>query len=99
MKLARSCSADDVSVRLCFFVNVRKARGLKAAGGRSIGNTDGLDDAVDLEIRTGWSGVLKAGDEEAIEFGRAILVVGRDGGDVRKLGVAFCVRIVSPIVP
>ena len=69
MKLANACSADDVSVRLCFFVNVRNARGLRVAGGRSMGSTDGLDGSEGLAIRIGWTGVLKAGDEGKLEFG------------------------------
>ena len=53
MKVESACSADDVSVRLCFFVNVRKAKGLKVAGGKSIGNIDGLDGSGGLNIRIG----------------------------------------------
>ena len=53
MKVANACSADDVSVRLCFFVNVRKAKGLRVAGGKIMGNIDGLDGSGALEIRIG----------------------------------------------
>jgi len=38
MKEARACSAEDVRVRLCFLVKVRKAMGRRVAGGRRIGS-------------------------------------------------------------
>lgn len=66
MKVANACSADDVRVRLCFFVNVRKAKGLRVVGGRITGNIDGLDGSGALELRIGLTGVLKAGDEEGM---------------------------------
>ena len=53
IKVANNCSADDVSVRLCFFVNVRKANGLRVAGGNSMGKIDGLDGSEALVIRIG----------------------------------------------
>ena len=37
-----TCNADEVRVRLCFFVNVRKASGRNVAGGRRIGNIVGV---------------------------------------------------------
>ena len=37
IKVASSCRAVEVSVRLCFLVNVRKASGRSVAGGRMIG--------------------------------------------------------------
>lgn len=39
MKDASSWRAGDVSVRPCFFVNVRNASGRRVAGGRIIGRT------------------------------------------------------------
>lgn len=53
MNVANACRADDESVRLCFFVNVRKAKGLRVVGGRIMGNIDGLDGSGALEIRMG----------------------------------------------
>jgi hypothetical protein len=37
MKVASTARAEDVNVRLCFLVNVRKASGLRVAGGSRIG--------------------------------------------------------------
>lgn len=83
MNVANNCSADDVSVRLCFFVNVRKARGRSVAGGISIGSIDGLDVSGGFEIRIGWTGVPKAGEEEGIKFGCAGVWCVRKTGAVR----------------
>ena len=71
MKVANACSADDVSVRLCFFVNTRNARGLRVAGGKRMGSIDGLKGSEGFAIRIGWTGVLKAGDDEGMRFGWA----------------------------
>lgn len=70
MKLASACNALDVSVRLCFLVNVRKARGRSVAGGRSTGRI-GVGGGVEAGFsriagRSGWTGVPKAGEEEGI---------------------------------
>ena len=35
--VAKDCNAGELNVRLCFFVNVRKARGRKDGGGSKIG--------------------------------------------------------------
>ena len=64
MNIANNCSADEVSVRLCFLVSVRKARGRRAAGGSSIGNTDGLEISVGFGTWLGCIGVLKAGEDD-----------------------------------
>lgn len=75
--VARACRADEVSVKLCFFVKVRKARGRNVAGGRIIGSAPAL-----LEVDTGsedgigWRGVAKAGEEEGISLTGAGVGVG-----------------------
>ncbi len=69
MNVANSCSADDVSVRLCFFVKVRNAKGRNVAGGSSTGSIDGLDGSEGFETRLGCTRVLKAGEEEGIRLG------------------------------
>lgn len=65
-------------VRLCFLVNVRKARGRRVAGGRSMGRTVGFAAGFSaggarmgavLRGLMGWTGVPNAGDEEGIGFG------------------------------
>lgn len=77
MKLASATSAVDVRVRLCFFVNVRKASGLSVAGGNSIGKTVALTGGLSEggarigAVRrgfTGWTGVPNAGDDEGMRF-------------------------------
>ena len=64
-------------VRLCFFVNVRKASGRNVAGGRSIGSTVDFPTGFSAggarmgAVRRGlmgWTGVPNAGDEEGIGF-------------------------------
>lgn len=81
--MAKTCKADDVRVRLCFFVKVRKARGRKVAGGRRIGSILPLvGTAAALNGRIGCAGVAKAGDEEGIGFAGA----GVGGG--LKMGAA-----------
>ena len=64
MNAAKSFRAGDVRVRLCFFVNVRKARGLNVAGGRRIGSIEGLDVSFSFEDLIRLIGVLKAGEDE-----------------------------------
>ena len=66
MNVAKSCRAEDVSVSSCFLVNVRKARGRRMAGGIRIGNVDGFDVPVFFTPLIGWTGVLKAGEEDGI---------------------------------
>lgn len=69
IKVANNCKAEDVSVRLCFFVNVRNANGRNVAGGRimermlvfAVAGT-GLNGFI------GYAGVPKAGDEEGMGF-------------------------------
>ena len=42
MNVASAWSAEEPSVRLCFFVNVLKANGRSIGGGNSIGKTVGI---------------------------------------------------------
>lgn len=53
-------------MRLCFLVNVRKARGRKAVGGSLMGSTEGLDCSTVFDVRIGYAGVPKAGDDEGM---------------------------------
>lgn len=63
MKVAIACRAVEVSVRLCFLVNVRKASGRKVAGGKLIGSTEGVA-ASEVGFRPiGWTGVPNAEEE------------------------------------
>lgn len=58
MNVARTCSAEDVRVKLCFLVNVRKARGRNVAGGRRTGSMLAFAAAVvTLKGRMGCTGV------------------------------------------
>lgn len=66
-----------MSVRLCFLVNVRKARGRSVAGGSSIGKTvvlvvglrmGGARIGAVLRGLMGCAGVPNAGDDEGIGF-------------------------------
>lgn len=66
MNVARTCKAEDVSVRLCFFVKVRNASGLRVAGGSNMGRMLGFDREGRLKGRTGCTGVANPGDEEGI---------------------------------
>ncbi|TGO46023.1 hypothetical protein BOTNAR_0619g00050 [Botryotinia narcissicola] len=70
IKVANTCNADDVNVKLCFFVKVRKASGLKVAGGRRIGRilAFGIGAPAGLKGRIGCTGVANAGDDEGIGF-------------------------------
>ena len=72
MKSASACRADDVRVRSCFLVKLRKAKGRKEAGGRLIGSTVGVVATGVCFVRIGWTGVPKAAKEE----GRGSFVVG-----------------------
>ena len=55
-------------MRLCFLVNVRKARGRNIAGGRTIGRMVDLDGALLLNGLRGCAGVAKAGEEDGMGF-------------------------------
>lgn len=77
MKVASAWSADEVRVRLCFLVKVRKASGRSVAGGSSMGRTVGLAFGASaggarigavLRGWMGWTGVPNAGEEEGIGF-------------------------------
>lgn len=63
MKDASSCSAEDVRVKECFFVNVRKASGRSVAGGRIIGRIPAFG-ALTLNGFKGWTGVAKDGEDD-----------------------------------
>lgn len=65
MKDARACRAEDVSVKLCFLVNVRNASGRRVAGGRMMGRIAALGALTAKGLR-GWAGVPKAGEEEGM---------------------------------
>jgi hypothetical protein len=67
MKVANSCSAGEVSVRLCFLVNVLKASGLRVAGGRRMGRIVAFVGATENGFSE-WVGVANAGDDEGIGF-------------------------------
>lgn len=71
MKDESDASAEDVKVKLCFFVKVLKASGLKVAGGSSIGKiVAGLNwgggIGFDLLGIMGCAGVPNAGEEDGI---------------------------------
>jgi hypothetical protein len=75
MKVANAPKADEVRVRLCFFVNVRKASGRNVAGGSRMGSTVGFAAGLSaggarigavLRGLMGCTGVPKAGEEEGI---------------------------------
>lgn len=73
MKLASAPRAEDVRVKLCFLVNVRKASGRNVAGGSSIGRiVEGLNCGGAIGFvrrgRMGCAGVPNAGDEDGIGF-------------------------------
>lgn len=65
MKEASSCSAEEVSVKECFFVKVRKASGLNVAGGSMMGRIAAFG-ALTLKGLSGCAGVPKAGDDEGM---------------------------------
>jgi hypothetical protein len=82
MNVASAASADEVRVRLCFFVKVRNASGLRVAGGSKMGrivvglSCGGGIGAVRLTLM-GWTGVPKAGEEDGIGLLLAIWEGGR----------------------
>lgn len=67
MKVASSCKADEVSVRLCFLVKVRNASGRRVAGGRRIGKILALGGGGTKGFKV-WAGVPNAGEEDGIEL-------------------------------
>jgi hypothetical protein len=72
IKIAKTCSADEVRVKLCFLVNVLKARGRKVAGGSRIESILAFAGApAGLKGRIGCAGVPNAGDDEGIGFNGA----------------------------
>ena len=97
MKVANAASADDVRVRLCFFVKVRNARGRRIAGGRRIGRTvvglswGGAMGAVRLGS-IGWTGVPKAGEEDGIRFAEATFVAGRANSAIAFEKITFALN-------
>ena len=66
MNVARTCNAEEVSVKLCFFVKVRKATGRKVAGGSNMGKILSFDIGATVKGRTGWTGVAKAAEDEGM---------------------------------
>lgn len=92
MNVARAARAGDVSVRLCFFVNVLKARGRKVVGGSMMGKTVGLSagGAGTGAVRSGRAGltggVAKAGEDDGT--GSEI------GSTARRLMEAIMVEVV-----
>jgi hypothetical protein len=72
-----------VRVKLCFLVNVRKARGRRVAGGSNIGSTLGFEIGAAVKGRMGCTGVANAGDEEGIELSGAGVGGGRNIGAAR----------------
>ena len=79
MKVASSCRAEEVRVRLCFLVNVRKARGRRVAGGRRIGSMVALvtGGAKGLGV---WAGVPKVVVDEEGRASEGIASRGRAAG-------------------
>ena len=72
MKVAKTWSADEVRVKLCFLVNVLKAKGRKVAGGSRIGSILAFAGApAGLKFRIGCTGVANAGDDDGIGFNGA----------------------------
>ena len=67
IKSASDCNACEVRVRLCFFVKILNASGLRVAGGRRIGRIVGTRGCGTL-LRIGWTGVPKAGEDEGSAF-------------------------------
>jgi len=85
MNVASTCNAEVVSVKLCFLVNVRNARGRSVAGGRTTGSTLVFAGCgAGLKGRMGCAGVAKAGLEEGIRF-----AAGRGVNGCLKIGADF----------
>jgi hypothetical protein len=84
MNVAKTCRAEEVSVKLCFLVNVLKARGRKVAGGRRIGSILAFTAApAGLNCLMGYAGVPNAGDDEGIGFNGAGVGGGLNMGAAR----------------
>lgn len=79
-KVASSCNAEDVSVKLCFLVKVRNANGRSVAGGRIIGRTAALAGAGGWKGFSGCAGVAKAGEDDGIAFEGAAAFGPKKGG-------------------
>lgn len=84
MKAASSCKAEDVRVRECFLVKVRKANGRSVAGGRMIGRMAAFG-ALTAKGFGGWTGVPKAGDEEGIADEGGICCLRKTGAGVLSI--------------
>ncbi len=94
IKVASSCSDDDVMVRLCFFVIVRNAKGRSIAGGSRTGSMAGvvgfLNAGAGARIPSlagreaiGYAGVANAGDED----GMAVFAVLNRGAGARGVSI------------
>ena len=84
MNVAKTCSADEVRVKLCFFVNVRNAKGRRVAGGGITGRMLAFAaGGATLKGLMGCAGVPNAGEDEGIGFEGA----GVDG--CLNIGAAF----------
>ena len=88
MNDANNCKEGEVKVRLCFFVKVRNANGLKVAGGSIIGRTLGALAGTEISnlltgFTIGCTGVPNAGDDDGIGFTGAGVFGGWNRGAVR----------------
>lgn len=84
MNVAKTCSADEVKVKLCFFVKVRNAKGRRVAGGSITGRILALAaGGPTLNGLMGCAGVPNAGEDDGIGF-EGVGVAG-----CRKIGAAF----------
>lgn len=80
MKAASACKADEPSVKLCFLVNVRKAKGLREAGGSKTGSMEGIEGlksgcAIGLPGLKGCAGVPNAGEDDGRALSAILAVV------------------------
>ena len=92
MKVAKAWRAEEVRVRLCFFVKVRKAKGRSVAGGSKMGNIEGFEGSSGgLLSRRGWTGVPKAGEDEGMGSGPAGVGPLRNRGAVRGALIGFSI--------
>ncbi len=91
MKVASSCSDEDVMVRLCFFVIVRNAKGRSMAGGSRIGSTAGVVGFLNAggggriaslagREAIGYAGVANAGDDDGMASCAVFAVLNRGAG-------------------
>jgi len=97
MKAASSCRADDVNVRLCFLVNVRKASGRRVAGGRRIGSIVVFVVGAIANGLCVYAGVPKAGDDDGIRSlaGAGVLGANKPATSGRSPGIMEVGRAVS----